>query len=181
MSGSVSGRTAVRPRVAAGGHDGQTPTMLTSLGGARARGSRGLAPCPAARRMSCHVRGAAAGPPRGRAGVRRAQAAGHLSGRQTAADTGIAMDISLATLPDTAVRTAVAPEATDGQSADRSGSLQLPLLFLKAGLRAGLVPRPVLGRQRHDGHRGTGLTHHTRQAIAESCPSPPILPGSGRA
>jgi hypothetical protein len=43
-------------------------------------------------------------------------------------------------------RTAVVPEAADGQSADRSDSLQLPLLFLKAGLRAaasGGRPRPA--------------------------------------
>jgi hypothetical protein len=41
------------------------------------------------------------------------------------------------------------PQAADGQSADRSGSLQLSLLFLKAGPAA---------RLRHDGHRATGLT-----------------------
>jgi hypothetical protein len=36
------------------------------------------------------------------------------------------------------------PEAADGQSADRPGSLQLPLLFLKAGQRAaGGRPRPA--------------------------------------
>ncbi len=29
---------------------------------------------------------------------------------------------------------------------------------LKAGLRAGLVPRPVLGRRHYDGTRGAGLT-----------------------
>jgi hypothetical protein len=70
------------------------------------------------------------------------------------------------------VWTGVVPEAAaDGQSADGSGSLQLPLLCLKAGLRAGLVPRPVLGRQRHDGNRG-----------AEPCPSRPVslLAGSGQ-
>jgi hypothetical protein len=39
--------------------------------------------------------------------------------------------------------------AADSQSADRSGSLQLPLLFLKAGLRAaacGGRPRPAGSR-----------------------------------
>jgi hypothetical protein len=35
------------------------------------------------------------------------------------------------------VRTVVIPEAADGQSADRAGSLQLPLLLLKAGPAAG--------------------------------------------
>jgi hypothetical protein len=39
-----------------------------------------------------------------------------------------------------AVRTAVVPEAADGQSADRSDSLQLPLLFLKAA--GGRLRRP---------------------------------------
>jgi hypothetical protein len=38
------------------------------------------------------------------------------------------------------------PEAADGQSADRSGSLQLPLRFLKAGQRAASGrPRPSAG------------------------------------
>jgi hypothetical protein len=41
-----------------------------------------------------------------------------------------------------AVRRAIVPEAADGQSADRSGSLQLPLLFLKAGPAGGLRPPP---------------------------------------
>ena len=35
------------------------------------------------------------------------------------------------------VRTVVIPEAADGQSADRAGSLRLPLLLLKAGPAAG--------------------------------------------
>jgi hypothetical protein len=48
-----------------------------------------------------------------------------------------------------AVVRAAIPEAADGQSADRSGSLQLPLLFLKVGPPA---------RQPHRGHPGTGLT-----------------------
>jgi hypothetical protein len=40
------------------------------------------------------------------------------------------------------VRTALVPEAADGQSADRSGSLQVPLLFLKAGPAGGRLRRP---------------------------------------
>jgi hypothetical protein len=40
-----------------------------------------------------------------------------------------------------AVRTEL-PEAADGQSADRSGPLQLPLLFLKAGPAGGRLRRP---------------------------------------
>jgi hypothetical protein len=40
------------------------------------------------------------------------------------------------------VLTAEGPEAADGQSADRSGSLQLPLLFLKAGPAGGRLRRP---------------------------------------
>jgi hypothetical protein len=48
----------------------------------------------------------------------------------------LASDTGLATCARTAVRRPVPPEAADGQSAARSGSLQLPLLFLKAGQRA---------------------------------------------
>jgi hypothetical protein len=44
------------------------------------------------------------------------------------------------------------PDAADGQSADRSGPLQLPLPFLKAGPAAWL---------RHDGQWATGLTVHS--------------------
>jgi hypothetical protein len=55
-----------------------------------------------------------------------------------------------------AVRTEV-PEAADGQSADCSGSLQLPLLFSRPA--CGRPPAAaVLGRQRNDGNRGAGLT-----------------------
>src|SRR5215218_8736428 len=39
-------------------------------------------------------------------------------------------------------RTAIVPQAADGQSADRSGSLQLPLPFLKAGPAGGRLRRP---------------------------------------
>jgi hypothetical protein len=57
---------------------------------------------------------------------------------QTAADTSMAIDISPGYVCRTpAVRTAVVPEPADGQSADRSGSLQFPLLFLKAGPAGG--------------------------------------------
>jgi hypothetical protein len=42
--------------------------------------------------------------------------------------------------PTPAVQTAAVPEAADGQSADRSGSLQILLLFLKR--------RPAGGRKR---------------------------------
>jgi hypothetical protein len=48
-------------------------------------------------------------------------------------------------------------EPPDGQSGDRSGSLQLSLLFLKAGPAGGRLRRPSSRRQRHDGRRGTGL------------------------
>jgi hypothetical protein len=63
-------------------------------------------------------------------------------------------------------RRAIVAEAADGQSADRSGSLQLPLLSLKAG---------PAGRQRHGGQRATasptnhpGWQLHARTAL----PSP---------
>jgi hypothetical protein len=45
------------------------------------------------------------------------------------------------------VRTAVIPEAADGQSADHSDSLQRPLLFLKASL---LAPPAVAALGRYD-------------------------------
>jgi hypothetical protein len=54
----------------------------------------------------------------------------------------MAIDTSPATYWTPAVRTAVVAEAADGQSADGSGSLQLPLLFLKAGLAGGRLWRP---------------------------------------
>jgi hypothetical protein len=61
------------------------------------------------------------------------------------------------------------PQAADGQSADGSGSLQLPLRFLKAGPAGGRLRRPSSRRQRHDGHRGAGLPLGTRLAMADKC------------
>jgi hypothetical protein len=81
------------------------------------------------------------GPRRVRAGGRRAVGAGHPSkgsDRRRHHHGHRMQPVRVCRTP--AVRTAVVPEAADGQSADGSGSLQLPLLFLKAG------------------HRGTGLT-----------------------
>ena len=54
-----------------------------------------------------------------------------------------------------AVRRAVVPEAADGQSADGPGSLQLPLLFLKAGPAGGRLRRPSSRRQHPDRDRQT--------------------------
>jgi hypothetical protein len=86
-----------------------------------------------------------------------------------------------------AVRRAAVPEAADGQSADGSGSLQLPLLFLKAGLSGGL--RPPSGRQRRGGHgrrpnprarwsASCGLTCQSRPSMLWSACGPRVIEGS---
>jgi hypothetical protein len=86
------------------------------------------------------------------AGVRAA--AGHPSGPEIAADTGLATCAGHAPSGGRSFLGAV-----DGQSADRSGSLQLPLLFLKAVLApaatrrspgAGLTLRTRWTQSRHD-------------------------------
>ena len=106
--------------------------------------------CPAARRMSCHVRG----------GCRRDH---HVAcwrpadGRRRTSVQGVRPPVRVCRAP--AVRTVVVPEAADGQYADDPGSLQLPLRFLKAGLRVASGRPPA--RQPHDGQRQTGLTLHT--------------------
>jgi hypothetical protein len=53
-----------------------------------------------------------------------------------------------------AVRRAVVPEAADGQSADGSGSLQLPLPFLKPGVGVGVA----------------GVDHCLLAAVPLTCP-----------
>jgi hypothetical protein len=80
------------------------------------------------------------------AGVRAA--AGHPSGPQTATDTGLAIDTSLATSAghQPSGGRSFRKQRT-GQSADGSGSLELPLLFLKAGPAGGRLAAAVLGRQ----------------------------------
>jgi hypothetical protein len=89
------------------------------------------------------------------------EATGCCPGRQRALDTGMAIDTSLARCADTSCPASggwsAVPEAAQGQSADRSGSLQLPLLFLKAGPAGGRLRRPSSRRQRRDGHLGNGL------------------------
>jgi hypothetical protein len=85
------------------------------------------------------------------AGVR--SATGYCPGRQRAVDTGMAIDISLAKgAGHPAVRRAVVraaiPEAADGQSGDRSGSLQLSLLFLKAARAPAATRRSPRNRPR---------------------------------
>ena len=133
-----------------GGHAGRTPTMLTSLEAAVACGSSGSGPASgrAPHELPC-PRWLPQGPLRVHAGGRRAVGGrtpvrasdrrGHRHGHRHQPG-------HVCRTP--AVRTAVVPEAADGQSADRSGSLQLPLLFLKAGLRAAASgrPRPAASR-----------------------------------
>jgi hypothetical protein len=127
-----------------GGHGGRTPTMLPVLEAVVACGSKcprtgsgraphGL-PCPRWLRQ---------GPPVSMlvSGVRKA--AGHPSGAQTMAiDTSPASCAGHQPSGRRSFR-----KQPDGQSADRS--LQLPLLLLKAGLRAA-----ALGRQRHQRNPG---------------------------
>ena len=74
------------------------------------------------------------------AGLR--SAAGHRPGSQSAADTGMAATPAWPRVPDSSRSVWVVPEAADGQSADGSGSLQLPLLLLKAGPAGGRLRRP---------------------------------------
>ena len=108
------------------------------------------APRPAAHRTSCHVRGGDgkdhhARPRSWPACARRPD---------TCPGRGPSRTPAWPRVRTPAVRTAVVPEAADGQSADRSGSLQLPLLFLKqrpaAALRPGSDTTPP----------GAGLTLH---------------------
>jgi hypothetical protein len=63
-------------------------------------------------------------------------------------------------VPDTGRPEGGRSDAADGQSADPS--LQLPLLFLKAGPAGGRLRRPSSRRQRRDGNRATDLTLHSR-------------------
>jgi hypothetical protein len=81
---------------------------------------------------SCHVPGGyRRAPPCVQAGVRR-PVSGRTSVRSDiAADAGMAADTSLATA-DISCPEGVVPEPPDGQSADRSGSLQFLLLFRPA-------------------------------------------------
>ena len=99
-------------------------------------------------------------------------------GRQ-AAGTSLAADISLTTyaghrpVRTPSVRTAVVPKAADGQFADRSDSLQLPLLFLKAGPEGGLRPGndpPVTGEP----------ASTSRKVIPHTVGHPPVMPTASR-
>jgi hypothetical protein len=145
------------------GHPARHRPCPPRLNAAVACGSRDPAPRPAARRTSCHVRGGSAGtttcPRWWPACGRRPDTCPGGSLPRTPAwhrhEPGQVCRTTAVRTP--AVRTAVVPEAADGQAADRSCSLQPPLPFLKAGPAA---------RQRHDGHRGTGLTLTARVARA---------------
>jgi hypothetical protein len=73
-------------------------------------------------------------------------------------------DVDTSTRPASTAR--LLSEAADGQSVDRSGSLQLSLLSFKAGPAGGRLRRPSSRRQRHEDHRGSGLTLSTGRAEA---------------
>jgi hypothetical protein len=139
VSGRVRGRTALVLQDRRGGHADRTPTMLTSLGPAMACGSSGpgaVRPRAACVAMSAMV---AAG---SRHGVRRTEGGdrppvqgsdrrGHQYGDQV-------QPVRVCRTP--AVRTAVVPQAADGQSA----ACSLPLAptrynFLYASFKAGLA------------------------------------------
>jgi hypothetical protein len=71
------------------------------------------------------------------------------------------------------VRTAPASRAADGQSADRSGSLQLPLLFSRPALRAAACgSHPRAGSARtvagHQGRPSTQRSQGTALQVAEA-------------
>ena len=134
------------PAGRSGRHADRTPTMPPRLDAAVARGSSGSGPVSgrAPHQLPC-PRWLPQEPPVSALVVGVREAAAHSSGPEIAADT------AWPRVPDISpVRTAVVPEAADGQSADGSGSLQLPLLLLKAGPAA----------TRRSLHWGTGLTLH---------------------
>jgi hypothetical protein len=144
--------------------------MDTALGGHRSLRKQRFRPVSGRAHTSWHVRGAAASPDscphwwpacgrrpdvRPVGNPRRGYQHGHRH-----------QPGHLCRIP--AVRTAAVPEAADGQSADGSGSLQLPLLFFKAGPAGGRLRRPPSRRQRQHDCRGTR-------------PHPPAEPGDAAA
>jgi hypothetical protein len=157
---SAAGRRPF-PHGRSGCHADRTPTMLTLRGGGRGLRSSGSGPVSgrAPHELPC-PRGCRKAPTRVRAGGRRAG-----GGRTTvrAADRRRRQHGHqhqpghLCRTP--AVRTAVVPEAADGQSADGSGSLQLPLLFLKAGPAGGRLRRPSSAGSRHGQPTSQTLGH----------------------
>jgi hypothetical protein len=114
-------------------------------------------------RTSCHVPSGAARTTRVHAGHGVRSAAGGrtpVQGRRPPWTPAWPLEASLATDAghQPSDGRSIVPEAADGQSADRSGSLQLAPLFSRPALRAAFGRPPA--RQRHDGHRGTDPTLH---------------------
>jgi hypothetical protein len=71
-----------------------------------------------------------------------------------------------------AVRKSGRLEAADGQSADRSDPLRLPLLFLKAGLAGGRLPAAVLDRQNQRFDRSANMLRlRARVATTHAIPA----------
>jgi hypothetical protein len=149
-------------------------TLLTALASGPGRGSNGsgqLWP----RRTSHRVRDSGPqGPARVHAGGRRTVGCRTPSEPQTAADTRMATTPARPRMLNTAFQTAAIQRAADGQSVDRSCSLQLPLLFSRPTLRPTSGRPPA--RQRHHGRRATGLTDKPRRMTA----SPPSQPYTRR-
>ena len=138
------------------GHAGRTPTRLAFLGAAVACGSSGPGPRPAAGHTSRHLGGATARPRPVSALVADVRVAdGHLSLASDRRRHQHGHRHSLATCAGHQPSgRALAPEAADGQSADRSAGTTSSTL-LKAGPAGGRLRRPSSRRQRPDGHRGT--------------------------
>jgi hypothetical protein len=119
VSDRVRGRTALVHPGCGRGRARWTPTMSICLAAAVACGSSGSGPCPAA--PSPCPRQLPQGPPRVRAGGRRAVDIRRPSKGPTAADTSMGHRVRPVRVCRTpTVRTAVIPEAADGQSADIS-------------------------------------------------------------
>jgi hypothetical protein len=140
-------------------------------------------PCPARRPElhGCGLREQRSGPGRGRRPARGGRSA-VAAARTTGVRAGGRRAIGGRT---PAVRTAVVPEAADGQSVDRSGSLQLPLRFLEDGSARSVVGRgrgarvePTLG----DRHAGQGDQERRRVGdstgrhyLPRTLPSAPLV------
>ena len=76
------------------------------------------------------------------------------------------------------VRSEVDPEQWMVNPPIAPNSLQLPLLFLKAGPAGGRLRRPSSRRQPHSGHRGTGLTLPSRESQSGHRLTKSVLPGA---
>jgi hypothetical protein len=149
VSGDVGGSPLLFPHRRSGRHADRTQTMPPRLDAAVARGSSGSGPVSgrAPHQLPC-PRWLPQEPPVSAlvAGVR--EAAGHASEPEIAADTGLK-------------RAGHQPRPDGGRSGSSGRSIRrsFRLVTISSTLPQG---RPC-GRQRHDGHQGTGLPSHQLQ------------------